>query len=73
MLTQEAWMDLKVLSRQGLSMRAIARLTGYSRVAIRRVLETVRKVTVWLHGGPSNVSWWHTPGLHSSHIIAHSL
>lgn len=39
MLTQEVWMDVKLLSRQGLSIRAIARLTGYSRAAIRRVLQ----------------------------------
>ncbi len=38
MLKVEAWMDIKFLSQQGHSIRAIARLTGYSRNTIRRVL-----------------------------------
>lgn len=38
MLTQEGWMDLKLLSRHGLSMRASACLTGFSRATVRRVV-----------------------------------
>lgn len=38
MLKVEAWMDVKLLSQQGHSIRAIARVTGYSRNTIRRVL-----------------------------------
>jgi transposase len=38
MITQEHWMDLKLLSRQGMSIRAIARFTGLSRNTIRRAL-----------------------------------
>lgn len=38
MITQELWMDLKQLSRQGMSIRAIARHTGLSRNTVRRAL-----------------------------------
>ena len=38
MITQEFWMDLKLLSRQGMSIRAIARHTGLSRNTVRRAL-----------------------------------
>ena len=38
MITQEFWMDLKLLSRQGMSIRAIARRTGLSRNTVRRAL-----------------------------------
>jgi transposase len=38
MITQEYWMDLKLLSRQGMSIRAIARSTGLSRNTVRRAL-----------------------------------
>ncbi|MCW5971132.1 MAG: transposase [Blastocatellales bacterium] len=38
MITQELWMDLKLLSRQGMSIRAIARATGLSRNTVRRAL-----------------------------------
>lgn len=38
MITQELWMDLKLLSRQGMSIRAIARSTGLSRNTVRRAL-----------------------------------
>jgi transposase len=38
MLTQEFWMDLKLLSRQGMSIRAIARQMGLSRNTVRRAL-----------------------------------
>lgn len=38
MLKVEAWMDIKLLSQQGHSIRAIGRLSGYSRNTIRRVL-----------------------------------
>ena len=38
MITQELWMDLKLLVRQGMSIRAIARLTGRSRNTVRRAL-----------------------------------
>ncbi|MGE3735739.1 MAG: helix-turn-helix domain-containing protein [Blastocatellales bacterium] len=37
-ITQELWMDLKLLSRQGMSIRAIARSTGLSRNTVRRAL-----------------------------------
>jgi transposase len=39
MITQEFWMDLKLLSRQGMSIRAIARHTGLSRNTVRRALQ----------------------------------
>lgn len=38
MISQEDWMDLKLLHRQGMSVRAIARTTGLSRQTVRRVL-----------------------------------
>jgi transposase len=38
MITQEFWMDLKLLSRQGMSIRAIARHTGLSRNTVRQAL-----------------------------------
>jgi transposase len=38
MISQEHWMDLKLLSRQGMSIRAIARHTGLSRNTVRRAL-----------------------------------
>ena len=39
MLTVEAWMDVNVLKKEGLSAREIARRTGHSRNTIRRALE----------------------------------
>jgi len=39
MISQEVWMDLKLLHRQGMSVRAIARTTGFSRQAVRRALQ----------------------------------
>lgn len=39
MFSQEVWMDLKLLHRQGMSVRAIARTTGFSRQAVRRALQ----------------------------------
>lgn len=43
-ITQEVWMDIKMLSRQGMSIRAIARHTGHSRTTVRKSLsETVPK------------------------------
>lgn len=39
MISQEVWMDLKLLHRQGMSVRAIARTTGLSRQAVRRALQ----------------------------------
>lgn len=38
MISQEHWMDLKLLSRQGMSIRAIARYTGLSRNTVKRAL-----------------------------------
>lgn len=38
MINQELWMDLKLLSRQGMSIRAIARYTGLSRNTVRKAL-----------------------------------
>ena len=38
MLTMEEWMDLKLLSVQGHSIRAIAEMTGLSRNTVRRAL-----------------------------------
>lgn len=38
MISQEFWMDLKLLSRQGMSIRAIARHTGLSRNTVRQAL-----------------------------------
>jgi len=37
-ITQEVWMDIKLLHRQGMSVRAIARHTGLSRTTVRRAL-----------------------------------
>src|SRR5215203_5055329 len=37
-ITQEVWMNLKLLHRQGMSIRAIARHTGLSRQTVRKVL-----------------------------------
>lgn len=39
MISQEVWMDLKLLHRQGMSVRAIARTTGLSRQTVRRSLQ----------------------------------
>lgn len=41
MITQEFWMDLKLLSRQGMSIRAIARHTGLSRNTVRQALRAI--------------------------------
>jgi transposase len=38
MLTQEVWMDIKVLHQEGHSIRQIARLTGHSRNSVRAAL-----------------------------------
>lgn len=38
MISQEEWMDIKLLNRQGMSIRAIARTTGLSRNTVRRAL-----------------------------------
>lgn len=38
MISQEVWMDIKQLHRQGMSLRAIARTTGLSRQTVRRAL-----------------------------------
>jgi transposase len=38
MLKAEDWMDLHVLRREGHSIKAIARLTGFSRNTVRRQL-----------------------------------
>jgi transposase len=38
MITQEVWMDVRLMYRQGASIREIARRTGLSRVTVRRVL-----------------------------------
>lgn len=38
MYRQEIWMDVKVLHRQGASIRAIARQTGFSRATVRKIL-----------------------------------
>lgn len=38
MLSQEEWMDLKILHHQGLSIRAIARQTGLARQTVKRAL-----------------------------------
>ena len=39
MLTREQAVEIRVLKRQGWSIRAIARETGLSRVTVRRYLE----------------------------------
>ncbi len=41
MIRQEEWMDVKLLHRQGASVRRIARETGLSRVTVRRILAAV--------------------------------
>src|SRR6266516_1703037 len=38
MLTVEEWMDVKMLANQGHSARAIARMTGYSRNTVAKLL-----------------------------------
>ena len=38
MLNLETWMDFKALHKEGLSIKQIARQTGYSRNTVRRVL-----------------------------------
>jgi transposase len=38
MLTMEEWMDVKLLAHQGHSARAIARITGYSRNTVAKLL-----------------------------------
>jgi len=38
MLTMEEWMDIRQLNREGHSVRAIARMTGFSRNTVRSVL-----------------------------------
>ncbi|HEY3216307.1 MAG TPA: helix-turn-helix domain-containing protein [Candidatus Eisenbacteria bacterium] len=38
MVRQEVWMDVKLMHRQGYSVRRIARMTGMSRVTVRRIL-----------------------------------
>jgi transposase len=38
MIRQEEWMDVKLMHRQGASVRRIARETGLSRVTVRRIL-----------------------------------
>lgn len=38
MITQESWMDIRLLYRQGMSIRQIARRTGFSRRTVRKVL-----------------------------------
>ena len=40
MVRQEVWMDVKLMHRQGHSLRQIARLTGMSRVTVRRILSS---------------------------------
>ncbi len=39
MISQEAWMDIKLLARQGMSARAIARHTGLSRTTVTKALK----------------------------------
>lgn len=38
MIRQEDWMDVKLMHRQGASVRRIARETGFSRATVRRIL-----------------------------------
>ena len=38
MRTVEEWMDVKMLANQGHSARAIARITGYSRNTVAKLL-----------------------------------
>src|SRR5438093_8589540 len=40
MVRQEVWMDVKLMHRQGHSVRHIARVTGLSRVTVRRILSS---------------------------------
>jgi transposase len=40
MVRQEVWMDVKLMHRQGHSLRQIARVTGLSRVTVRRILSS---------------------------------
>ena len=40
MVRQEVWMDIKLMHRQGMSLRHIARMTGLSRVTVRRILSS---------------------------------
>ena len=40
MVRQEVWMDIKLMHRQGHSLRRIARVTGLSRVTVRRILSS---------------------------------
>jgi transposase len=40
MVRQEVWMDIKLMHRQGYSLRQIARVTGLSRVTVRRILSS---------------------------------
>ena len=40
MVRQEVWMDVKLMHRQGHSLRHIARVTGLSRVTVRRILSS---------------------------------
>jgi transposase len=39
MISQEVWMNIKLLRHQGMSIRAIARTTGLSRQCVRRALK----------------------------------
>jgi transposase len=39
MLTVEEWMDVKMLAQEGHSARAIARMTGYSRNTVAKLLQ----------------------------------
>ena len=40
MVRQEVWMDVKLMHRQGCSVRHIARTTGLSRVSVRKILSS---------------------------------
>src|SRR5262249_2670474 len=40
MVRQEVWMDVKLMHRQGHLLRQIARVTGLSRVTVRRILSS---------------------------------
>ncbi|MGQ0721373.1 MAG: IS21 family transposase [Candidatus Eiseniibacteriota bacterium] len=41
MIGQEGWMEIKLMHRQGVSIRAIARRTGLSRDTVRKILKQV--------------------------------
>jgi transposase len=41
MIAQEDWMEIKLMHRQGASIRAIARRTGLSRITVRKILKQV--------------------------------